>query len=410
MDNVSKLGILRRSIMRHNGRNISNVHVIMPDEPSESAQNWLENVRKESFTHDRDIPFIDDSPENDAKYIVKNLESDIISVPLNRHAEALQMTNLVESFESDRKKIYSPPKSFISNIFRKSRRKTGSNNSFDKEELGSALYDKHMRRSITFNGHVDNSVSIIGRSETVVEQAEAKRAFKRRNSIKKRMMRKIGKSLETLTPKEKESKRKDSKTGSQTNASYQNEAMHFSEIAKKTFDDNAKDASNKHPNKKLIRSLSDLGMVKLASLKFRKNGQGRSQAASKKTMIKDWYKTYEDMCDRAQKLELAIKIAEDEELAVKPVNSFMVKEDDKDKVKESKRDRFKRKMTTEGSFYSLQSVTSSDTEVWDEIISEIDTMKSKDVTHHSSCEVIKQKRKKFKEKSHSFNSFNTSIG
>jgi len=402
MDNVTKLEIFRRSILRHSGRNGSNVHAIMPDEPSESARKWLENVRQESMTID--IPFIDDtSDEIDANVAVKEFQTRI--VPKYQVNEIPQLT-------SEPRKDHSS-KGIMRNIFRKSSRKKSCNNSFDKEELRSALYDKHMQRSVTFSGHVDTSVSIIGRSETVVEQAEAKRAFKRRNSIKKRMIKKIGKSLESITPKEREAKRRDSQTEPQSNANYPKDDIHLDEILKKVNDDNShsEDANykKKHPNKKLMRSLSDVGMVKIASLKFRKNGQGRSIVVNRKTMIKDWNKTYVDMCNRAQKLELAIKIAENEELAVKPVNSFMVKEDVKDK--ESKdRERFKRKMAKEGSFYSLQSATSSDTEVWDEIISEIDIMKKKDISQPSSCDMIKLKRKKFRERSHSFNSFNNSIG
>ena len=95
--------------------------------------------------------------------------------------------------------------------------------------------------------------------------------------------------------------------------------------------------------------------MKLASIRFKKKEFGHN----KKTMLKDWTKTYEDMCHRAQQLELAIKEAETEEIEVKPVNTFKsgaIREN-------SESEAWKRKQFNSGSFYSLQSITSSDTDL-----------------------------------------------
>ena len=49
MDNVSRLTMLKRSILRHSGRKTSNCHAILHDESSssESAARWLENLKRE---------------------------------------------------------------------------------------------------------------------------------------------------------------------------------------------------------------------------------------------------------------------------------------------------------------------------------------------------------------------------
>ena len=64
-------------------------------------------------------------------------------------------------------------------------------------------------------------------------------------------------------------------------------------------------------------SVSDLGFIKLASLKFRKRCRNaepglkikrrETESGSKRQMIKGWNKTYEDMCDRAHQLDLGMK-------------------------------------------------------------------------------------------------------
>ena len=66
MDNVSRLTMLKRSILRHSGRKTSNCHAILHDESSssESAARWLENLKREALYDD--IPYIDeDDPEPD---------------------------------------------------------------------------------------------------------------------------------------------------------------------------------------------------------------------------------------------------------------------------------------------------------------------------------------------------------
>ena len=62
------------------------------------------------------------------------------------------------------------------------------------------------------------------------------------------------------------------------------------------------------------------------------------------------------------------------------------------------KDKWKKKVQTEGSFYSLQSVASSDTEVWDEIISEpTDDISEKETRSKSFSidNILKQKRNRF---------------
>ena len=163
------------------------------------------------------------------------------------------------------------------------------------------MHNLRLHRSATYCGNIsDNSsccVTIIGRTESVVDQAEAKRAFKRRNSIKKRMIRKIGKSFENLAA------RRDSKPDERCNIIQEE----VNTVCKKVDEKAEKDSSSdpKGPPCKLIRSMSDVGLIKLASLKFRrKNETVYGGGAKKKDMIKNWNRTYVDMCDRAQKLEL----------------------------------------------------------------------------------------------------------
>ena len=75
----------------------------------------------------------------------------------------------------------------------------------------------------------------------------------------------------------------------------------------------------KPSERKLIRSLSDLGQVQFAAIQFKKPSK---KAVAKKEMAKDWTKSYDKMCKRAQMLNLAIETAEKDDLSVKPVNMF----------------------------------------------------------------------------------------
>ena len=334
MDPVTRLSVLKRSILRHSCRRSgASSHVIMPDEHSETAQKWVETIKLEALRHKDEmypeIPFIDDCIEEKHEPAEENNEQEIDSAPKKR----------------------------IQNLFRMSKRRKSV---VECEELRSSLYEKRMMRSATFAGGGANqtsqecSLSIIGRSETVVEQAEAKRAFKRRNSIKKRMMKKLGKSIENITPKS-------SKTQN-VERSKLSRKEHSTRMNTTENEDDIKVVSSvlekqKSKEKKLVRSMSDVGLAKITSLKLRRKSTVESK--NRKSLIKDWKRTYEDMCSRAQKLDLAIKIAQTEELEVKPVNSFLNKSQD-DKT------RWQAKMATEGSFYSLQSVTSSDTEIWED--------------------------------------------
>ena len=56
--------------------------------------------------------------------------------------------------------------------------------------------------------------------------------------------------------------------------------------------------------------------------KLRKNSSPCEMKISKKEMMSDWNASYEQMCQRAEMLNLAIKTAEKDELAVKPVTRF----------------------------------------------------------------------------------------
>ena len=172
-------------------------------------------------------------------------------------------------------------------------------------------------------------------------QAEAR---KRRNSIKKRMIQQLGKSIENLSGK-------DGRTKEQKGP-----VMEYSAIELEGKD---KPVIESTPRKN-CDSLSDLGLVHMASIKFRGKEKRRNPSVKKKDLIKNWQQNYEEMCDRAQKLDLAIKIAESEELEVRPVNQFYPDLE--------KNEKWRHKMIAGGSFYSLQSVDSSDTHVVEDIL------------------------------------------
>ena len=169
----------------------------------------------------------------------------------------------------------------------------------------------------------------------MVAQAEAR---KRKNSIKKRMIQQLGKSIENLTKEQK------------------GPVMENSAIELKGKDKPLV-ASEQRKN---CSSVSDLGFVHMASIKFRDKEKRRNRSARKKDLVKNWQQNYEEMCERAQKLDLAIKIAETEELKVRPVNQFYSDLE--------KNEKWRHKMITGGSFYSLQSADSSDTHVLEDIL------------------------------------------
>ena len=98
----------------------------------------------------------------------------------------------------------------------------------------------------------------------------------------------------------------------------------------------------------------------MASIKFRGKEKRKNHSVKKKDLIKNWQQNYEEMCDRAQKLDLAIKIAESEELEVRPVNQFYSDLE--------KNEKWRHKMIAGGSFYSLHSADSSDTQMLEDIL------------------------------------------
>ena len=323
--------MLRRSILRHStrrpGSTSSHHHVILHDEPSESAQKWLETIRHESYYDEDDIhhaiPYIDDQHDDEGEV---NDGDD----------------NKVDEEEN------TAPKKNLSDMLRRSRRR-----SVGESVVRSSLYDQRMMKSASYTGGggQETPLSIIGRSATVVEQAEAKRAFKQRNSIKKRMMKKIGKSFESLTPRDSKHKKTDI-----VNKSQDNTDIKCVKNISATPRMNISEQQESFEHQRQQHSVSDLGFAKLASLRFKRKSS--KEKKRRKSLMKDWSRTYEDMCDRAQKLDLAIKQAQTEELQLRPVNSFLRHTDPGDEKRK------RQKMMS--SFYSLQSVTSSDTEEWDE--------------------------------------------
>ena len=161
---------------------------------------------------------------------------------------------------------------------------------------GSVLYERRMHRSAT-------AASLTGRTD-VVQQAEAKGAFRPRNSVKMRVIRKIGKSFENLAAQKEVARHK-------TSVEERAEVTHVQQSVKT---DTA--ASNPKPNTsaeataastrkqstststslprgqaRLIRSMSDVGLVKLASIRFR-----RRDTCTKRGMVKDWHRRYGDLC------------------------------------------------------------------------------------------------------------------
>lgn len=362
MENISRLSLLKTSILRHSGRgHQGHVHVILSDEPSETAQRWLQSVRREAETTEgSDIPYIDDI----------DIPTSAFDVPDS--CDKIQP----EGYQEPNSENENISGNFLVNFFvRGIRGRRGTLPDDDQEQeagLRSSLYERRMARSVT-----EGCVSILGRTETVVQQAEAKGAFKRRNSVKKSMIRKIGKSIETLSQKERRSSKEDDRQILSTTCTGRNQTLSDENSKTSTVrsrNENTKAEASQRP---LIRSVSEIGLMKLASIKFKKKERNQD----KKTMFKDWTKTYEDMCDRAQKLEQAIKEAESEELEVKPVNTFKSCTMSENCESEA----WKQKQFNSGSFYSLQSITSSDTDV------EIDT-------DHPRMPSNARKKKNFKER------------
>ena len=142
-------------------------------------------------------------------------------------------------------------------------------------------------------------------------------------------------------------------------------------------------------DRKLIRSLSDLGQVKFTAMKLKKHSQ---KDVAKKEMAKDWTKSYDMMCQRAQMLELAIETAEKDDLAVKPVNIFNT-----DTAGEKRKERKKNKTqgAETGSFFSIHSVSSIGTVNFEENVSNTSLEDEKD---EERIEKIKETKKESKRK------------
>ena len=216
----------------------------------------------------------------------------------------------------------------------------------------------------------------LDRSQSVVAQAEAR---KRKNSIKKRMIQQLGKSIENLSGKD--GRTKEPKCSVAENSGIELEG---------------KDKPVIEPApRKICESVSEVGFVHMASVKFRGKEKRKNHSVKKKDLIKNWQQNYEEMCDRAQKLDLAIKIAESEELEVRPVNQFYSEQE--------KNEKWRHKMIAGGSFYSLHSADSSDTQMLEDILDQSLTDKFSSLEYLPS--IKNTKPKPFQKRSVSFHGF-----
>ena len=165
---------------------------------------------------------------------------------------------------------------------------------------GSVLYERRMHRSAT-------AASLTGRTD-VVQQAEAKGAFRPRNSVKMRVIRKIGKSFENLAAQKEVARHKTSieergevkhvQQSAKTDTAASNpkpctsaEATAASSRKQSTSTSTSTSTSLPRGQARLIRSMSDVGLVKLASIRFR-----RRDTCNKRGMVKDWHRRYGDLC------------------------------------------------------------------------------------------------------------------
>jgi hypothetical protein len=420
MENSFIRQILRHSMTRLNNKKMSaHAHSILPDEQSSTAAQWLESKQKEAQEHG-DIPYIDEDIEDEQEECIRKSETK--SEMPEQHKNKREETNKrylkeVQLQQNENSLIIENTQviPFLKKILDRGAKKDQNGEKVEKiSQKMPTWFCAQKRKTYMVKSRSnqlvasDSAVSIIGRSESVVEQAELNGAFRKRNSIKKRMVRKLRRSLEsfgTETTKRKsfDSIGKENKGSSSTiekvihgststiekdnqGSTSTIETVYVVEETKAkenalrrrvsfiedeiiSGQEQEEELSQQKQVKvnnnkgKLIRSISDVGYVRIAALKFKK----RSQASlTKKEMVKDWNKNYEGMCHRAQKLELAIEIAEKEDLAVKPVNNFSTEMTNPDLSEQSKG---KRKAINKGSFFSLCSANSIDTEVWEETLS-----------------------------------------
>ena len=163
---------------------------------------------------------------------------------------------------------------------------------------GSVLYERRMHRSAT-------AASLTGRTD-VVQQAEAKGAFRPRNSVKMRVIRKIGKSFENLAAQKEVARNKTSieERVEVTRVQQSAKTDTAASIPKPSTPAEATAASSRKQSTstststslprgqaRLIRSMSDVGLVKLASIRFR-----RRDTCTKRGMVKDWHRRYGNLC------------------------------------------------------------------------------------------------------------------
>ena len=368
-------------MIRLNSKKIRN-HAVLSDEQSSSAAQWLETMKA-------DIPYIDEDSQGEVEEHNQK-ENTILNIKeLYAYEESTieKENERIQEELSKPSKVDKPPDTrttILKKIFdRGSSKQSGVE--IIHQKLPSWFCAKKRKQAVT-----DSAVSIIGRTGSIVQQAETSGAFKPRNSIKKRIIKKLRRSLERHgTEKMKNDKyvedlEKDSSSTStidtifvvEEGAAKEREVQRRVSLRKNEMISNQTKLEEFKSNKKMIpsqqrklsRSISDLGYVRIAALKFKKKA---NLPATKKDMAKDWDRAYEGMCHRAQKLELAIEIAEKEDLSVKPVNTFGTQPTKPESTSHSKRD-WERLCFNQGSFFSLCSATSRDTEIWEKSLSRLD--------------------------------------
>ncbi|XP_023329605.1 uncharacterized protein LOC111702222 [Eurytemora carolleeae] len=410
-------------------------HAVMPDEKSETAEKWLSEIKKEVIkvagTPTGEIPYIDDETEEGGGVIsvVQEQISDLNFSDTPRLAEPETDRSISENelrHESTKSKP-NPVQPYLQRLFR---RKAKSNEDEDEplkfpSWYSSGARSNNIHRSSTFPSPIQCTGSLIPTQpgkETIIEQAESKGAFGPRNSIKKRVIKQLQKSLQTLkqdiveapkvpsapTQAEEMKQTKDEHTKQiekkvavlQRRVSFQEEDWDKCAASLKPFP-GAGAGAKTHPvilvkpvpaDRKLIRSLSDIASVQKAAKKMRKSSE---KDPKKKKMMKEWSKTYEGMCVRAHKLEQAIESAEMEDLTVKPVHQLITKTE----LEKRKKSRKWNSLEEGGSFFSIFSHQSSET------ITSIEL--NDDISESTNCD--EEKRGRRLDRNRSFDMSITSI-
>ena len=173
------------------------------------------------------------------------------------------------------------------------------------------------------------------------------------SKMKKRsVLRTLGDMFSNLTLSKNENK---SRCENKGNASFHRSTEKGSSVCDKIDSQTIQIRKYAPHERKLNRSISDLGQVKISAMKFKK--QTQKSGVPKKDMMRDWSKIYEEMCERAQKLDSAIEQATKDEMQVRPVNRFSTT--DPPDHTDNKCSRAKRDSEYNGSFFSINSTGTS---------------------------------------------------